>query len=373
VRIGLIIYGSLDIISGGYLYDRMLVEYLHRQGDQVEIFSLPWRDYSRHLRDNLSQVFFRHLCQAPLDVLLQDELNHPSLFWLNRRLKRQTRYPLVAIVHHLRCSEARPAWQNRFYRWVERHYLATLDGFICNSQTTRDAVEGLIGAERPAVVAYPGGDRFQPALTAIQIAARARQAGPLRVIFVGNLIPRKELHTVLDGLARLPRDSWQLDVVGSLTVDPDYVQTVYRQIDQLGLAAHVTLAGPLSDADLAACLARSHLLVVPSSYEGYGIVYVEGMGFGLPAIAATAGAAGEIITHDRDGFLVAPGDSPTLARHIQALSQDRERLLQLSLAAHTRYAAHPTWASSTAHMREFLQMLVGEACLSPQSIPSSAT
>jgi len=130
VRVGLIIYGSIDTISGGFLYDRMLVERLRRQGDQVEIISLSWRSYGRSLfswrsygrslGDNLSWALHRRLCQASLDVLLQDELTHPSLFWLNRRLKSRVRYPLVAIVHHLLCSEARPAWQNRFYRWVER-------------------------------------------------------------------------------------------------------------------------------------------------------------------------------------------------------------------------------------------------------------
>ena len=53
MRIGLVIYGSLDTISGGYLYDRKLVEFLLHHGDQVEIISLPWRDYTRHLMDNL--------------------------------------------------------------------------------------------------------------------------------------------------------------------------------------------------------------------------------------------------------------------------------------------------------------------------------
>ncbi len=53
MRLGLVIYGNLETISGGYLYDRKLVEHLERQGDQVEIISLPWRNYARHLGDNL--------------------------------------------------------------------------------------------------------------------------------------------------------------------------------------------------------------------------------------------------------------------------------------------------------------------------------
>jgi glycosyltransferase involved in cell wall biosynthesis len=373
VRVGLIIYGSLEIVSGGYLYDRMLVEHLRQQGDEVDIIALPWRDYGRHLSDNLARALRRRLRQAPLDVLLQDELNHPSLFWLNRWLRRQVRYPLVTIVHHLRCSEARPAWQNRLYRWVERCYLVTLDGFIFNSETTSAAVERLIGAQRATVVAAPGGDRLQPTLTPVQIAARARHPGPLRVLFVGNLIPRKELHTLLTALARLPHEGWQLEVVGSPTVDPAYVQAIRRQIAHTGLTRQVTLLGTLSDTDLAARLAQNHLLAVPSSYEGFGIVYLEGMGFGLPAVASTAGGASEILTHGHDGFLITPGDTMTLAHYLAELHQHRERLAQLSLAAHERYRTHPTWTTSTARIRQFLQTLVKEPCPHPHPIPSLAT
>lgn len=358
MHIGLVIYDSLDTISGGYLYDRMLVEHLRRRGDQVTIISIPWRDYGRHLIDNLSRFLYRQLERASLDILVQDELNHPSLFWLNRRLRRQVHYPILAIVHHLRSSEARPTWQNRLYRAVERRYLATVDGFIFNSLCTRAAVKGLVGSRQPAVVAQPGGDRLRPNLTPDQIVRRARQPGPLRILFIGNVIPRKGLHTLLDGLSRLPGGSWRLEVVGRLEVAPAYVQRIRRQIGEAGLGEQVALCGPLCDAELAARLAQSHLLSVPSSYEGFGIAYLEGMGAGLPAIGSTAGAAGEVITHGRDGFLVPPGDAQALACHVQTLIQDRDRLAQMSLAAQQRYTLHPTWAESTERMRGFLKMWV---------------
>jgi hypothetical protein len=63
-----------------------------------------------------------------VDLLLQDELNHASLFLLNRRLRKEVRYPLVSIVHHLRSSERRPTWQNTLYRRIERNYLESMDG-----------------------------------------------------------------------------------------------------------------------------------------------------------------------------------------------------------------------------------------------------
>jgi glycosyltransferase involved in cell wall biosynthesis len=355
MRVGLVIYGSLETISGGYIYDRMLVEHLRRQEEQVEIISLPWRNYGRHLADNFSWTLCRRLRQVSLDVLLQDELNHPSLFWLNRWLRSRVGCPILAIVHHLRSSEARPAWQNRVYRWVERRYLSTVDGFIFNSRTTEAAVEAVLGTRRPGIVAYPGGDRLCLDLTPDQITSRALGSEPFRILFVASLIPRKGLHTLLDALSRLSRDSWRLDVVGSLKVDPAYVRAIRRLIAEKGVVNQVTLSGSLPDAELTTCLAGSQLLCVPSSYEGFGIVYLEGMGAGMPAIASNAGAAREIITHGRDGFLVPSGDATALAHHIRTLIEDRERLVQMSLAAHQRHLEHPTWTESAERIRQFLK------------------
>ena len=264
MKIGLIIYGRLTTISGGYLYDRQLVEHLEAAGDEVDIVSLPWAGYGRSLLHNFWFALAEQLRTADFDLLLQDELNHPSLFWLNQRLRGQISYPIVSIVHHLRCSEQRPNWQNWLYRQIERRYLASVDGFIFNSQTTRQVVQSLVGAAQPHVVALPAGDRFQPTLTAQQVEDRARQPGPLRLLFVGNLIPRKGLHLLLAAAAGLPKADWRLEVVGDTAVAPRYTQKIQQTIAQHALTHNVTLHGPLSDDELAAQMAQSHLLVVPS-------------------------------------------------------------------------------------------------------------
>lgn len=358
MRVGLLIYDSLDTVSGGYLYDRKLVEYLRRQGDDVSIISLPWRNYVRHLCDNFSLSLLRHLERAPLDVLIEDELNHPSLVLLNRRLRAQLKCPIISIVHNLRSSEARPAWQQALYRRIEHHYLAGVDGFVFNSQATRTAVEGLVGGNCHAVVACPAGDRLRPDLSETDIAARAQRPGPLRIIFLANVIPGKGLHTLVSALEQLPREEFGLRIAGSITTDRAYVRSIREQVARGGLSERVELLGQLSADDLIPELQQSHVLAVPSLYEGFGIAYLEGMGFGLPAIASTAGGAREIITHNKDGFLVTPGDTVGLATRLRSLSRDRQRLLEMSLNAHRRYLAHPTWDMTTAAIRLFLQNVI---------------
>lgn len=356
MRVGLIIYGSLDTMSGGYLYDRVMVEHLRREGDTVEIISLAWRGYARHLSDNLDGKLVRRLNDASFDVLVQDELNHPSLFWLNKRIKR--RCPIISIVHHLRSSELRPAWQNALYRIPERAYLESVDGFIFNSGTTKTVVQSLIGADKPSVVAYPAGDRLGMTLSEDAIRDRVQQDQPLQVVFVGNIIERKGLHTLLDALAMLPQGSWVLTAVGGLSAEPDYVGHIHSQIARLGIGESVSLPGLMMGDALADLLAQSDVFAMPSSYEGFGIAYLEAMGFGLPAIGTTAGAAHEVITDGRDGYLVPPNDAQTLAEQLRGLA-DRDMLLEMSLAARHRFDQHPTWDQSAASVREFLRELTG--------------
>lgn len=360
MRLALLIYGSLDSLSGGYLYDRKMVDYLQAQGDSVTVLSLPWRDYPRHLLDNFSLRLLERLVGLEVEALIQDELNHPSVSWLNYQLKDRVRYPLVSIVHHLRCSEARPAWQNGIYRHVERRYLTSVDGFIFNSQTTREVVTGLLDECPPGVVAYPSGDRLAPEISEDELRRRADLPGPLRIFFLGNLIPRKGLHTLLEALHRLPEDTWRLTVTGSLEMDRGYAARIRRLTSELGLAENVQFTGPLENEPLVEQFRSNQLVAVPSSYEGFGIAYLEGMGFGLPAIASTGGAAGEIITHGADGYLIAPGDAGQLAVYLNHLAQDRDLLSRMSLAARRRYATHPTWEQTGVCIRRFLGQMVGK-------------
>lgn len=357
MKLALLIYGSLDTLSGGYLYDRQLVAHLRRCGDSVEIVSLPWRSYPRHLADNVDDDLLRRLRALNVDLLLQDELNHPSLWWINQRLRGTVDYPLVGIMHHLRADEEHPRLWMPLYRWVERRFLRTLDAAIYNSESTRRAVAALAGQDIPGVVAVPAADHLHPPATA-DVAAlleRRRQETPLRLLALGTVIPRKGIHHLLDTLARLPLEGWTLDVVGSLTVDRGYVAQLRRRIATLGLTANVHLRGRLSDDDVVAALRRSHALAL-LSFEGFGIAFLEAMSFGLPVIAARTGAAPDLIDEGVNGFLVDQSDLAAAAAKITLLT-DPARRTKMGQAARRRYEQHPTWTDSATRARAYLQTL----------------
>ncbi len=360
MRLGLVISGDLDMVTGGFIYDKLVVEYLRRQGDTVEVISLPWQPYVQGLLHNFSRALARRLCQARFDVLIQDELTHPSLFGLNQRLRTQVSAPIISLVHLLRSSEARPAWLNEFYRLIERRYLQTVDGFICISRHTRQMVEALAGMGKPCTIAYPAGDRLG-GLSPEEIAAKVQTPGPRQILYLGAVIPRKGLDVLLQALAPLKEADWQLIVAGSLTTAPVFARKIFRLISRLGLSQKIRLLGVLKGQDLINCLRQSHILAVPSLMEGLALVYLEGMSYGLVPLAAAQGAAGEVITHGQDGFLLAPREVQTLQTALGSLLADNQKLLAMSLAARERIGRHPTWAETGATIRQFLLNLTGKS------------
>ncbi|MEM7029466.1 MAG: glycosyltransferase family 4 protein [Chloroflexota bacterium] len=354
MRIGLIIYGSLDILSGGYLYDRKLVVYLRNQGHDVAIFSQPQMSYRGRLSHNFSLKFARQIQAYQPDILLQDELNHPSLFMLNRFLRKQISCPFISIVHHLYTSELGLSFRKPFLEAIEKHYLAPLDGFIFNSNTTKQVVENLIGPVSHQVVALPGKDNVTLDIDEAFIHARVSQERPLQIIFVGNVTPRKSLHLLVKGFAKLALGQAVLKVVGNCEVDPDYVAQVKASIHQQGLDNVVQFLGKVPDDVLADTLRSGDILAVPSSYEGFGIVYVEALGAGLPVIAGNRGGSQEIVQTGQNGFLVSQ-DENDIAAALNHVLDKKDGLAQMSVAALQRYKQFPTWAESMARICDFLE------------------
>lgn len=358
MRIGLVIYGSLETKTGGYLYDRFVSQGLVELGHEVEVISLPGGWYPGRMAQGVLSGLARRMLAGGFDILVQDELCHPSLFLVNDRLHRRGGPIVVALIHHVLCREPRNRLQNRLLAVPERRYLASVDGFIHNSETTRRTVAALVGGGRPEVVAYPAGDRFGKPLSPEAIDQRAFRPGPLELLFLGMVIPRKGLLPLLRALAGVDRNLWRLSVAGSLDFAPDHVGEVKQLVKQLDLTDSVRFFGHCQDQDLVLLLRASQLFCMPYAYEGFGIAMLEAMAFGLPALGSRQGAAGETIVHGTNGFLLYPGDLGALAPLLRELHENRQELRRMSLAAVATNASRPTWRESTATINSFLERMI---------------
>lgn len=364
MRVGLVVYDGLDGISGGYRYDRRLVAYLRNRGDEVSVLSIPRRPYPFRVLDATSHSL-RERLNRPFDVLLQDELCHASLWRHNAALDRPG--AVVSVVHHLRSSVPGVRF-SRPIGAVERRYLRSVDGAVCVSRDTRARVsEHGVG---PTTVAPPAGRHEGAAVSAARVRERARR-GPLRIAFVGSVVPRKGLSSLLSALERVDEE-WRLSVAGSLSTKPAYARSVVRRARRLGIDDRVAFRGYLSDAALRRLYERSHVLAVPSRFEGFGMVYLEAMEYGVVPIASARGGANDVVTHGENGFLVRPADRRTITDVLAALAADRERLASMGEAALEAATSHPTWADSMERARSFCAALAGVEAAATRSSEAGA-
>ncbi len=355
MHVGLVIYGDLNATSGGFRYDRQLVSYLREQGDTVDVISLPWRSYPGSVLDGVSPSI-RSKLDRPVDVLVQDGLCHPSLWRQNRHLSEPG--STVALVHHLRSEDPTEQFAS-LYRPFERRFLGSVDAAISTSAFTRTHASQLAPslADKPSLVARPGGRTDGSALSPTQVAERAKSE-PLRIVYVGNVVPRKDPETLVAAVARgLPGRDWKLTVVGSHESNPGYADSVVRAAEQQGVDDRVEFAGELDTQALEGVLGRSHVCCVPSRYEAFGMVYLEAMEYGVVPIASSIGGASELVEHEHNGFVVDPGDDPGIAAILAALDDDRDRLAHLGEQALLRAEQHPAWDETMAEIRAFLQSL----------------
>lgn len=345
--IGFVVYDGLSGTSGGYRYDRKLVSYLRAQGDTVRLISLPHRSYSRCLADGWSRSVRRQLNQ-PVDVLLQDELCHPSLWGQNRHLTEPE--TVVSLVHLVRSADptaTQTGVGKRLTSTVERRYLRSVDGIVATSRHTERQARALAPTV-DSTVAYPGGRREQ---VATEPAVTTDPERPLRVLFVGTFEPRKGVDILLDSLSTL-EGNWRATLVGTHDANPRYAKRMRTRAQRLG--ERVSVHGQLTDAELTSMFTWADVLAVPSRYEGFGMVYLEAMEHGVVPIASTAGGAGEFVVDGTNGLLVPP-DTAALQAAFERIESDRQYLDTLARGALATANAHPNWEASLATVRAFLR------------------
>ncbi|MRG91934.1 glycosyltransferase family 4 protein [Polyangium spumosum] len=336
-RAAFVVDGPLDQPTGGYLYDRLVIEGLRARGVDVDVVNLDARSALAPLRENARLL--RLLAPSPRahDVVIVDELCHPRAA-VAAALRRAPGPRLVTLLHHLAASE-RTGASAKLRLFIERALLAASDRVVVTSETTATAaVAAGISRDRITVV-RPGRDRLG---ARVAPPARSRDT-PVRLLFLGALTSRKDPLALLEAFAAVAARA-VLTLVGPADRDAFYAARVLAAASRFG--ARVRVTGALSDAALARELGEHDVLVLPSRYEGYGIALAEAASHGLALVSCDAGAIPEVVRHGEEALLVPPGDPRALERALVAVVRDDPRRVAMQHAALRRAADLPTWADT---------------------------
>ncbi|HVY25580.1 MAG TPA: glycosyltransferase family 4 protein [Polyangiaceae bacterium] len=148
-------------------------------------------------------------------------------------------------------------------------------------------------------------------------------AGPVRMLFVGGDFKRKGGELLLQVFRNLPAGSASLDIVTQSPVEPEPGVRVHR-----GVKAN--------SEELVALFGQSHLFVLPTKADAFGIVAAEAMASGLPVVMSDIGGARDIVEDGVTGYLVPAGGERTLQERLSALVFDRELRERVGAAARSR-------------------------------------
>jgi len=335
--------GNIDMPTGGYAYDRRVLALLPAAGVKVQHLRLPG-SFPNPGSTDLAETE-RLLAQVPRGALLLiDGLAYGALpADLIRRVDRR----IVALVHHPLCLEAGLAEvRQRELRALEQAALGLARAVIVTSPTTARTLQMDFGVPAAKItVAEPGTDT----------APRARGTGtPLQLLAVGSVVPRKAFDILVRALAPLSVLDWRLNIVGPTDRSAEALAAVKAAIEQTGLQGRITLAGPAARDALNDYYDTADIFVMPSLYEGYGMVLAEAMARGLPIVCTTGGAAADTVP-DAAGLKVAPGNVQAFGDAVGRLIKEpllRQRMADASWAAGQKL---PRWDATAQRIADVLR------------------
>jgi phosphatidyl-myo-inositol dimannoside synthase len=209
---------------------------------------------------------------------------------------------------------------------LRRRALRRTDLVLAPSQNTADHVAEMqdIAPARIRVLPWALDPQFETLVAQARAPLPANFPRGGQVIFtVGRWLATeryKGMDTLITALPRLMTRWPGLQLV--LAGEGDDRAWLEDLAEKNGVTLHVHFLSKVSYAELASCYAACDIFALPSSGEGFGLVYLEAMAFGKPVIAGAHGGAPEVVQDGVTGYLVQHGDASQLATCIETLLSD---------------------------------------------------
>nr|WP_225930949.1 glycosyltransferase [Pseudomonas siliginis] len=223
-------------------------------------------------------------------------------------LLRPWRKPKIVYCPHAFSflMESSPSKQ-KVYAWIERVLQKVTDVIICVSQYELDKA-ARFGIERKRMKLIYNGIHHK------DDAPKSVGAEPIHLLFVGRLDYQKGFDVLLKAYAKVNRNDLKLTVVGS-AVNEDSVEC--PPMDSVEYLPWVT------PSEVQALYQKADALIVPSRWEGFAMVPLEGMAMGLPVIASNCTSLPELVTNEVSGYVFPSGDHQALADVLTIIQKPR--------------------------------------------------
>ena len=276
------------------------------------------------------------------------------------------RIPQVTVVHDLLPLSFPPEYprQQHYFRHLVPRALRLSRRVIADSESTRSDVIRRFGiAPTKVAVVYPG---YDPELYYLGDPDAGTSVGEdPYILYVGNLLPHKNLPRVFDAFAILRR---RLPVRLIIRGEgwPAYTRSLYEQVETLGLAESVSFLEYADERTLRGLYAGAACLVLPSLGEGFGLPVLEAMACGLPVVTSRVSSLAEVAGDA--ALTVNPYDATELSDAMHRVLTDdglREDLRRRGLERARRF----TWRQTAEQVSAVLDEAMGRRALRADASP----
>ncbi len=269
-----------------------------------------------------------------LEVIETHAFAAPALFFLRRR----RRPPVVSRISTTTAQMMLSSGEtSRALRWLARAEMAAANGsdaLLTHTAAHREEICRVEGYDSARISLIPHG-LPDPGLA----PAEGEKADSPEFLFVGRFEPRKGIDVLLAAIPRVaaacPRATF---VLAGDTGSGDAWRIFSDDHPDL-VPSRVTAPGRVSEAELDRLYRRCSVLVAPSRYESFGLIYIEAMGRGKPVIGCSAGGIPEVVAQGRNGLLAEPGDPSTLAECMIRLAADPRLRSEYGAAGRKEFVA----------------------------------
>lgn len=335
--------GDLQTRTGGYIYERRMLESLNEIGQPTR--HVPLTPSWPHPTPEAETDLARQLAALPDDMpLILDGLVFGAM---DTALLAAQKRPVIAMLHHpLGLETGLPPARARALLARERENLRHAAHVAVPSPHTRDILMADFGVEGARIsIALPGFDR-----PAACTPAPPRAALPL-ILSVGIICQRKGHDVLLDALARCAHLDWQAAIVG-LTHDQGVADALLAQRARLGLQGRVRFTGLISEHALDQLFRTATVFALATRYEGYGMVLSEAQQYGLPILSCAVGAVPQTVG---DSAILTPPDDPDrFAAQLERMLRDPDLRAGLGRASVEAAARLPHWHDAAQVMQAAL-------------------
>ncbi|SDX15370.1 glycosyltransferase family 4 protein [Roseicitreum antarcticum] len=338
--------GDLNTRTGGYIYERRMLESLPQVGQPVQYIPLI-SSFPDPTDAAISDAATRLRALGPDTVLILDGLVFGSI---DTEVLASLACPVVAMLHHpLGLEAGLPPARAAALIARERDNLRHAAHVVVPSAHTRDILIAQFGVPADRIsVAPPGFDR--PPTGVVQTPP----ADPPLILSVGLICRRKGHDVLLDALARLRHLDWQAAIVG-MTHDEGVYQALLHQRAALGLEGRVRFTGEVSAETLDQLWRQAHVFALATRYEGYGMVLSEAQLYGLPMVSCAVGAVPQHVP-SAAAALTAPDDAPAFTDALARLLTDVDHRAGMAAASRAGGQRLPHWYDAACVMRDAMAL-----------------